>query len=132
MQFSRPDPMAAEAPASLGWSATPDFHFAGVSYCNTPFLQEFRIPLGSFLKGRVHIFGFSNTIPMANSLWGLYGPRSESNVNLAGGTVPGLAEPTNDSAFGWAITLSGKGPCDPGMASKFLRRAGRLAERKAR
>ena len=132
LQFSRPDPMAAEAPATPGWSATPGSHFAGVSYCNTPFLQEFRVPLGSFLKGRVHIFGFSDTIPMANSLWGLYGPRSESNINLAQGTVPGLAEPANDSAFGWAITLSGRGPCDPGMAMKLLHRAGRLTERKAR
>lgn len=131
LQFSRPDPIAAEAPASLGWNAAPDFHLAGVSYCNTPFLQEFRISLGSFLKGRVHILGFSNTIPMANSLWGLYGPRSESNINLAAGTVPGLAEPANDSAVGWAITLSGRGPCDPGMALKLLHRAGRLAEQKA-
>jgi hypothetical protein len=132
LQYSRPDPMAAEAPASPEWSATPDFLAAGISYCNTPFLQEFRVPLGSFLKGRVHIFGFSDTIPMANFLWGLYSPRSESDSNLARGTVPGLAEPANDSAFGWAITLSRRGPCDPGMASKLLHRAGRLAERKAR
>ncbi len=132
LQFSRPDPMSAEAPAAPEWSATPDFHLASVSYSDTPFLQEFRVPLGSLLKGRVHILGFSDTIPMANSLWGLYGPRSESNPNLAGGTVPGLAEPANDSAFGWAITLSGKGPCDPGMALKLLHRAGRLAERKPR
>ena len=124
--------MSAEAPAAPEWSATPDFHLASVSYSDTPFLQEFRVPLGSLLKGRVHILGFSDTIPMANSLWGLYGPRSESNPNLAGGTVPGLAEPANDSAFGWAITLSGKGPCDPGMALKLLHRAGRLAERKPR
>jgi hypothetical protein len=131
-QFSRPDPMAAEAPAAPEWSATPDSLAASVSYSSTPFLQEIRVPLGSLLKGRVHILGFNDTIPMANSLWGLYGPRSESNLNPAGGMVPGLAEPANDTAFGWALTLSSKGPCDPGMASKLLHRAGRFAERKAR
>jgi hypothetical protein len=65
-------------------------------------------------------------------MWGLYGRGSVSGLNLNRGLAPGIAEPANESSYGLAITLSGKGICDPGMASKLLHRAGRLAERKAR
>jgi len=63
---------------------------------------------------------------------GFVRPAQREQYQSRWGRVPGLAEPANDSAFGWAITLSGRGPCDPGMALKLLHRAGRLAEQKAR
>jgi hypothetical protein len=132
LQFSRPDPITAESPAVPAWIAAPESLRANVSFCNTPFLQEVRLPIGSLLGGRVHISGFDDTLLMANFKWGLYGPGSVSGLNLNRGMVPGLAEPANDTSYGLAVTLSGKEFCNPGMASRFLHRAGRLTERKAR
>jgi len=131
LQFSRPDPIAAESPAIPEWIAAPESLRTSISFCNTPFVQEVRLPIGSLLGGRVHISGFSDTILMANFKWGLYEPGSVSGLNLNRGMVPGLAEPANDSSYGLAISLSGKGFCEPGMASRLLHRAGRLAERTA-
>ncbi len=132
LQFSRPDPMATQAPAMSGWMATPDSLWPSLSFCNTPFAQEVRLPIGSLLKGRVHISGFGDTMLMANFLWGLYGPGSVSGLNQNRGLAPGIAEPANESSYGFAITLSRKGMCEPGITSRLLQRAGRLAERRTR
>ena len=104
----------------------------GMVQCNTPFLEEFHFLIGSLLGGRVHISGLGDTLLMANFKWGLYGAGSISGLNLKRAMVPRLVEPANESSYGLSITLSRKGMGDSGVASRFLHRAGRLAERKER
>lgn len=131
-QFHPPDPLAVEATDWPGPSAMPDPLAASVQICETPFVQEFRVSIGSFLKGRVHISGFEAIFPMTNFLWGLYGPESESATSFGRATVPGLAEPANQSSFGFAISLSRRGGSAPGIGSQLLQRASHLAARGTR
>ncbi len=132
IQFHLPDPLAVEATAWPGPSAMPDSLAASVRTCETPFVQEFRVSIGSFLKGRVHVSGFGAIFPMANLLWGLYGPESVGATNFGRGTVPGLAEPANQSSFGFAISLSRRSGSAPGIGSQLLQRASHLAARGTR
>ncbi len=131
-QFSGPDPIALQAPTSPDWMTTPESLQGSIIQCNTPFLQEFRLPIGSLWGGRVHISGFGDMLLMANFKWGIYGAGSISGLNLNRAMVPALVEPANESSYGLSITLSRKGLSDSGMASRFLHRAGRLAERPGR
>jgi hypothetical protein len=100
-----------------------------IQFSGTPFLEQFQMPIGSFLRGRVVVGGFGSVVPMENVFWGLPGSGSLPNWSEIPMGHPGLNVPYLNGGFGLSLTLHRTGDTDRGVGSKLGRRMNWLLRR---
>jgi hypothetical protein len=88
-----------------------------IQFSETPFMEQYRMPIGSFLGGRVLLGGFGSVVPTENILWGLPGSGSLPNWSEIRVGHPGLDVPYFNNSFGLSLTLHRTGHPDQGVGS---------------
>jgi hypothetical protein len=88
-----------------------------IQFSETPFMEQFRMPIGSFLGGRVLLGGFGSVVPTENIHWGLPGSGSLPNWSEIRVGHPGLNVPYFNNSFGLSLTLHRTGHPDQGVGS---------------
>ena len=77
-------------------------------YCNdTPFVDQVRLPLATFWRGRVKLVGFESDVTTANFVMGLPGQGALHNLSAFGGNgFLAVHTPPSDQLTGISMTFS--------------------------
>ncbi len=80
-------------------------------YCNdTPFVDQVRLPLATFWRGRVKLIGFESDVTTANFVMGLPGQGALHNLSAFGGNgFLAVHTPPSDQLAGIHMTISWHG-----------------------
>ncbi|HEV3421603.1 MAG TPA: hypothetical protein VG075_14935 [Candidatus Acidoferrum sp.] len=80
-------------------------------YCNdTPFVDQVRLPLATFWRGRVKLVGFESDVTTANFVMGLPGQGALHNLSAFGGNgFLAVHTPPSDQLAGIHMTFSWHG-----------------------
>ena len=97
-----------------------------IQYSGTPFKEQFRLPIGSFLGGRVLLGGFGAVVPMENILWGLPGSGSLPEWSEIRMGHPGLNVPYFNNSYGLSLALHPTGQPGRRVGSRLGRCVGWL------
>lgn len=128
----RPDSFTFEKPL---WTSSPGTiqRMEAAFYCNdTPFVDQVRLPLATFWRGRVKLVGFESDVTTANFVMGLPGQGALHNLSAFGGNgFLAVHTPPSDQLAGIHMTFSWHGSeVELGESSglrglEYLVRAGR-------
>ncbi|HXJ10949.1 MAG TPA: hypothetical protein VNH19_01650 [Candidatus Limnocylindrales bacterium] len=119
----------------LLWTSSPGTiqRMESAFYCNdTPFVDQVRLPLATFWRGRVKLIGFESDVTTANFVMGLPGQGALHNLSAFGGNgFLAVHTPPSDQLAGIHMTFSWHGSeVESGESSglrglEYLVRAGR-------
>jgi hypothetical protein len=92
-------------------------------YCNdTPFVDQVRLPLATFWRGRVKLVGFESDVTTANFVMGLPGQGALHNLSAFGGNgFLAVHTPPSDQLAGINMTFSWRGSAVESGESSGLR-----------
>jgi hypothetical protein len=106
----RSDSLAFEKPF---WASSPGTiqRMESAFYCNdTPFVDQVRLPLATFWRGRVKLVGFESDVTTANFVMGLPGQGALHNLSAFGGNgFLAVHTPPSDQLAGIHMTISWHG-----------------------
>ena len=95
------------------WSSSPGtiHRMESAFYCNdTPFVDQVRLPLATFWRGRVKLVGFESDVTTANFVMGLPGQGALHNLSAFGGNgFLAVHTPPSDQLAGIHMTFSWHG-----------------------
>jgi hypothetical protein len=95
------------------WTSSPGAiqRMEAAFYCNdTPFVDQVRLPLATFWRGRVKLVGFESDVTTANFVMGLPGQGALHNLSAFGGNgFLAVHTPPSDQLAGIHMTLSWHG-----------------------
>jgi hypothetical protein len=107
---SRYDSATFEKPL---WTSSPGTiqRMESAFYCNdTPFVDQVRLPLATFWRGRVKLVGFESDVTTANFVMGLPGQGALHNLSAFGGNgFLAVHTPPSDQLAGINMTFSWHG-----------------------
>jgi hypothetical protein len=107
---SRSDSATFEKPL---WASSPGTiqRMESAFYCNdTPFVDQVRLPLATFWRGRVKLVGFESDVTTANFVMGLPGQGALHNLSAFGGNgFLAVHTPPSDQLAGINMTFSWHG-----------------------
>ncbi|HET7107274.1 MAG TPA: hypothetical protein VFI38_10725 [Candidatus Acidoferrum sp.] len=117
------------------WTSSPGTiqRMESAFYCNdTPFVDQVRLPLATFWRGRVKLVGFESDVTTANFVMGLPGQGALHNLSAFGGNgFLAVHTPPSDQLAGIHLTFSWRASeVDSGESSglrglEYLVRTGR-------
>lgn len=96
----------------MSWTSTPGtiHRMESAFYCNdTPFVDQVRIPLATFWRGRVKLIGFESDITTANFVLGLPGQGALHSLSAFGNAFVATHTPPSDQLAGIHMTFSWHG-----------------------
>jgi hypothetical protein len=106
----RSDSVTFEKPL---WTSSPGTiqRMESAFYCNdTPFVDQVRLPLATFWRGRVKLVGFESDVTTANFVMGLPGQGALHNLSAFGGNgFLAVHTPPSDQLAGINMTFSWHG-----------------------
>jgi len=106
----RSDSFTLEKPL---WTSSPGTiqRMESAFYCNdTPFVDQVRLPLATFWRGRVKLIGFESDVTTANFVMGLPGQGALHNLSAFGGNgFLAVHTPPSDQLAGIHMTFSWHG-----------------------
>lgn len=106
----RSDSITFERPL---WTSSPGTiqRMESAFYCNdTPFVDQVRLPLATFWRGRVKLIGFESDVTTANFVMGLPGQGALHNLSAFGGNgFLAVHTPPSDQLAGINMTFSWHG-----------------------
>ncbi len=95
------------------WTSSPGTiqRMESAFYCNdTPFVDQVRLPLATFWRGRVKVIGFESDVTTANFVMGLPGQGALHNLSAFGGNgFLAVHTPPSDQLAGINMTFSWHG-----------------------
>jgi hypothetical protein len=95
------------------WTSSPGTiqRMESAFYCNdTPFVDQVRLPLATFWRGRVKLIGFESDVTTANFVMGLPGQGALHNLSAFGGNgFLAVHTPPSDQLAGINMTFSWHG-----------------------
>lgn len=95
------------------WTSSPGAiqRMESAFYCNdTPFVDQVRLPLATFWRGRVKLVGFESDVTTANFVMGLPGQGALHNLSAFGGNgFLAVHTPPSDQLAGINMTFSWRG-----------------------
>jgi len=95
------------------WTSSPGTiqRMESAFYCNdTPFVDQVRLPLATFWRGRVKLIGFESDVTTANFVMGLPGQGALHNLSAFGGNgFLAVHTPPSDQLAGIHMTFSWHG-----------------------
>lgn len=95
------------------WTSSPGAiqRMESAFYCNdTPFVDQVRLPLATFWRGRVKFVGFESDVTTANFVMGLPGQGALHNLSAFGGNgFLAVHTPPSDQLAGIHMTISWRG-----------------------
>jgi hypothetical protein len=95
------------------WTSSPGTiqRMESAFYCNdTPFVDQVRLPLATFWRGRVKVIGFESDVTTANFVMGLPGQGALHNLSAFGGNgFLAVHTPPSDQLAGIHMTFSWHG-----------------------
>ena len=95
------------------WTSSPGAiqRMQSAFYCNdTPFVDQVRLPLATFWRGRVKVIGFESDVTTANFVMGLPGQGALHNLSAFGGNgFLAVHTPPSDQLAGIHMTFSWHG-----------------------
>jgi hypothetical protein len=95
------------------WASSPGTiqRMESAFYCNdTPFVDQVRLPLATFWRGRVKLIGFESDVTTANFVMGLPGQGALHNLSAFGGNgFLAVHTPPSDQLAGIHMTISWHG-----------------------
>jgi hypothetical protein len=103
-----------------------------VEMSETPFGQQYQMPIGSLLGGRIRLSGFGAMTPMETILQGLPGGGSFLAMSSAPMGHAGLKTPKDDNRYGLSLTLHHAGSVENALSFRLVRCVGRLVGRGCR
>jgi hypothetical protein len=106
-QRSRPDSATFEKQLWTSYPGTIQ-RMESAFYCNdTPFVDQVRLPLATFWRGRVKLVGFESDVTTANFVMGLPGQGALHNLSAFGGNgFLAVHTPPSDQLAGIHMTIS--------------------------
>jgi hypothetical protein len=104
---SRPDSTTFEKQLRTSYPGTIQ-RMESAFYCNdTPFVDQVRLPLAAFWRGRVKLIGFESDVTTANFVMGLPGQGALHNLSSFGGNgFLAIHTPPSDQLAGINMTIS--------------------------
>jgi hypothetical protein len=122
------------------WGASGKYHrddqkFAienTVDISETPFGQQYRMPIGSLFGGRIRLGGFGAVTPMENILRGLPGSGSFLALSLSPMGNAGLKTPRENISYGLSLTLRRAGNAQGTLGVRSVWCLNRLLRRACR
>ena len=107
---SRPDSTTFEKQLWTSYPGTIQ-RMESAFYCNdTPFVDQVRLPLATFWRGRVKLVGFESDVTTANFVMGLPGQGALHNLSAFGGNgFLAVHTPPSDQLAGIHMTISLRG-----------------------
>jgi hypothetical protein len=107
------------------WTSSPGTiqRMESAFYCNdTPFVDQVRLPLATFWRGRVKLVGFESDVTTANFVMGLPGQGALHNLSAFGGNgFLAVHTPPSDQLAGINMTFSWRGSAVESGESSGLR-----------
>lgn len=120
----------------MSWTSTPGTiqRMESAFYCNdTPFVDQVRIPLATFWRGRLKLTGFESDVTTANFVLGLPGQGALHNLSAFGNAFIATHTPPSDQlagihmTFSWRATESDSSENSGRRGIEYLVRASRSA-----
>jgi len=100
-----------------------------VEFSETPFLQQVRMPLGAFFRGRICLDGYNAVTPMEHIERGLPGGGSMDAWSPSPMGHGGMILPKDDTRYGLSLTFYSAGNTEETRGAKLNEIVGWLAAR---